>query len=321
MSKNYFILPDIDTWTHEKLGQCEITDPWRITDHVLGQGSYGRVVVTCKNEDCEFVAKQVTFDFSRYAKEYVFNIFFAECLISQFAGQRGFGIPLEKFFLCASEQQTSWFGPVERLEKGIIIMQRYEKDLESIKHDLDWGDMKQLLDKVTQMHNCGILHRDLFLKNTMYRLNDDGKKDIRIIDYGLSISFEQQIPRAQRAIDYLNLISSLKTSSPTRVSLYSTCYKYIEKCIGKKAVKLANRWLHGHYETCGSEHSLIRHLPTKWIRIMGPASVDTMVWSVRCSREQDINIVDKTNARVRQIQQQLKLNKYKDDEDDKYDKN
>jgi serine/threonine protein kinase len=310
MSKNYFILPDIDLWTHDNIISCDITDPWRITDHVLGQGSYGRVVTACQNEDCDFIAKQISFDFSRYPEEYVYNLFFAECLITQFAGREGFGIPVDKFFLCVSEHQNGWFGPTDRTQKGIMIMQKYDKDLETIKHDLNWDDMKQLLDKVTQMHRSGILHRDLFLKNTMCRLYEDGKKDIRIIDYGLSVAFEQPIPRAHRAIDYLNLISSLKTSSPTRVSLYSVCYRYIEHCIGRKAVKLATKWLNDHYDTCGSEHSLIRHLPVKWIRIMGPATVDTMVWSVRCSREQDTNIVNKTHSRIHKVQRQFRL-KYK----------
>jgi hypothetical protein len=307
MSK-YFVIEDIDQMSREVHKSCKIFDNWKITDHLIGRGSYGKVLIACndtkgKNEKpCEYVAKQIRFDFSRYDSEYVLNIFFAECLITQFAGQQGFGIPIHKFFLCDGESEnrdTSWFGfgnsdPI-KIKQGVVIMDKYDGDVETIKIDLTWDDMKQLIDKVTVMHDAGILHRDLFLKNTMYK-NVDGKRDMRIIDFGLSIAFERSIPKPLRSIDYLNLISDIPNKE-----LRSRCYKYILTILDTKSVKTGLLWLREHYDKCFSEYSLLKYLPVKWIRIMGPATVDTMVWSVRCNHDIDEDIVRRTKIRVDEV--------------------
>ena len=281
--RTFFKLKDIRNISRTPQSSCEIYENYRIENHILGEGSYGKVMVACNNNVCEYVAKIITFDFSRYDARYVYNLFFAECLITQFAGDKGFGCPVKTFYLC------------DEGKKGVIIMEKYEKDLETIKNSLTLEDMKQIIDKVTTMHEYGILHRDLFLKNTMYKTVND-KKDIRIIDFGLTIPFEHKIPLPFRAIDYLNLISDIPDET-----LKQQCHNYIISKIGKGNVQIGEKWIASHFNTCSSEYSLLKHIPLKWVQLIGPATVDSLVWSVRCSPELDKDIIQKVEHKVSQL--------------------
>jgi serine/threonine protein kinase len=308
--KKFFILKDVSKFPRKMQESCNVHGKWRLTDHLLGRGSYGQVTVVCDDEStdaCKFVAKQIQFDYSRYDKHWVFNMFFAECLITQYAGLCGFGIPVHAFYLCGgvAPESSSWFGTTtstddgdehgndsSEIQRGVLILDKYDGDLESIQHELTWMDMKSLLDKVTKMHEAGILHRDLFLKNTMYK-NVGNDKDVRIIDFGLSIAFERSIPKPLRAIDYLNLISDIGNKS-----LQRQCHQYITRIIGYKSVQIGEKWLLEHFDKCSSEYSLLRYLPAKWIQMMGPGTIDTMVWSVRCNQDLDQDIVRRTSQRI-----------------------
>lgn len=254
------------------------------SEQVLNAGTYGRVHATCRRNDCTYAAKVVRFDRSRYDLKYIHRAFLAECLISQYAGTQDLGIPLQTFFLC-DQGQT-----------GVIIMDQYQGTILEIQDQLQWSDWKALLDKVNRLHEAGILHRDLFLKNTMYRRTQQGY-DLRLIDFGMSIAFEHRhIPAALRAIDFLNLLSGIKDST-----LRDRGRAYVATLVGRTAVREGSTLLASHATECGSEHKLLGVLPTKWIRLMGPATVDTMVWSVRCSPTQDQQIVAKTRSRVESV--------------------
>lgn len=264
---------------------CETYQEFRVDSHILGEGSYGKVMQACKNDTCTDVAKIIAFDFERFPELYRYNVFFAECMITKFAGEKQFGIPVKTFFLC------------DEGKKGVIIMDRYRRDLLSIENELTWDEMKQLLDKVRKMHSYGILHRDLFLKNTMYKRDaDTGSRDIRIIDFGMSIPFEKEIPKIFRALDYVNLLSDLSIPS-----LKQQCRTYVESYLGKKEMDQADQWINTHYTTCQSEYSLLKHIPLSWIELVGPATVDTMVWSVKCDPKLDEDIVKKTKEKVEAV--------------------
>ena len=278
--KHYFKLPDVDNLPRQIHESCETYDHFKISDHLLGEGSYGKVHIACEGDMCGYVAKTIQFDFSRYEPKYVYNMFWAECLMTQFAGQKGFGIPVKTFYLC------------DEGKKGVIIMEKFTDDLESIQKQLTWTDMKQLFDKVSTMHHYGILHRDLFLKNVMYR-EVNGGRDIRMIDFGLAVAFEKSIPKPHLAVDFLNLISDI-----TNDTLKKECYEDIVKRLKRPNVELGNLWLKTHYETCDSEYSLLKFLPVKWIRMAGPATVDTLVWSVRCNPNLDKDIIEKTQQKI-----------------------
>lgn len=264
--------------------ECETYEQYRVEPHVLGEGSYGKVMPACDGQICEDVAKLITFDEKRFTEFYRHNVFFAECVITEYAGRKGFGIPVKAYYLCDSGK------------KGVIIMERYKRDLFDIRNDLTFDEMKQLIDKVRTMHNDGILHRDLFLKNTMYKRDSEGKRDIRIIDFGMAIPFEKTIPEIFRAIDYINLLSDLGDAE-----IRKQCIVYISKFIKLKTLIEAEEWIKSHYATCKSEYALLKHIPLHWIQLIGPATVDTLVWSVRCAPELDQDIVNKTEEKVNRV--------------------
>lgn len=281
---SYFKLNGLKNVPRIVHASCDTYQEYRVDSHILGEGSYGKVMPACKGDVCTDVAKIVTFDFQRFPELYRYNVFFVECVITKFAGEQGFGIPVKTFFLC------------DEGKKGVILMERFSRDLLTIASELKWEDMKQLLDKVRQMHSYGILHRDLFLKNTMYKKDASGKRDIRIIDFGMSIAFEKEIPKVFRAIDYVNLLSDLPESE-----LKQQCKTYVASYMGKKEIDKAEEWIKTHYTTCQSEYSLLRHIPIQWIELVGPATVDTLVWSVRCDPKLDEDIVQKTKEKVKVI--------------------
>lgn len=281
---DFFKLPDLNKISRRSRDSCYTTDHYDVTDHLLGEGSYGKVFSACGKELCNYVAKILSFDFERYDEHYVYNLFFAESSITKFAGEKGFGIPVHDYFLC------------DDAKKGVVIMDRFEKDLESIHDELTYNDYKQLFDKVQLMHSYGILHRDLFLKNTMYRTLNNGALDIRIIDFGLSIPFEKSIPGPFRAVDFFNLLSDIDDTE-----LKEKCTLYVDKLVGKENMKIARLWQDTHYNKCSSEYSLLRHLPERLFVQYGPATVDLLVWSVRCSKARDKDIIKKTNQKTDRI--------------------
>jgi len=264
---------------------CTVHDVFRISSEILGEGSYGKVQPACDGDSCRYVAKRVKLDSSRFPEPYLHNVFFAECAISQYAGRHGFGIPVHDFYLC-DEGHT-----------GMMIMDRFTRDLLDIADDLSWPDLKQLLAKVHTMHQCRILHRDLFLKNTMYRKNhSDGQREIRIIDFGMSLPFEHDIPAVFRAIDFINLLSDVPEGEPKE-----QCWMTVKKYVGTEALHKAQTWVDTHQSTCQSEFALLPHIPEKWIEWMGPATVDTLVWSVRCDEKLDRRVVHLTKERVKKV--------------------
>lgn len=281
---SYFKLHGLKNVPRVVEASCATYQEYRVDSHMLGEGSYGKVMPVCKGDICTDVAKVITFDFQRFPEPYRYNVFFAECVITKFAGEKGFGIPVKTFFLC------------DEGKKGVMIMERFRRDLVAIANELTWEEMKQLLDKVRKMHSYGVLHRDLFLKNTMYRRDASGKRDIRIIDFGMSIPFEKEIPKVFCAIDYVNLLSDLPSQT-----LKQQCQSYITSYMGKKEMDKAEEWIKTHYTTCQSEYSLLKHIPLGWIELVGPATVDTLVWSVRCDPKLDEDIAQKTKEKVEKV--------------------
>ncbi len=288
----FFHLPDLNNIPRTIRKSCETTKHYQVSDHLLGEGTYGRVLSTCNDKVCDFVAKILTFDFSRYEEHYVYNLFFAESSISKFAGEKKFGIPVHDYFLC------------DNGEKGVVIMDKFDGDLESIRFSLTYEDYKQLFDKIQIMHSYGILHRDLFLKNVMFRKLSGGTKDIRIIDFGLSIPFEKSIPGPFRAVDFLNILSDIPDKS-----LRKKCLMYVDKLIGKKNMEIAQLWEDTHINSCSSEYNLLKYLPDHLFIQYGPATVDLLVWSVRCNRELDKDIINKTNEKMKSVFKKYKLRK------------
>lgn len=291
----YFHLPNLSKIPRVLRESCEIYDTFKLTDHVLGRGSYGKVVTTCEEDICnKYVAKIVKFDFSQASPHYVYNVFYAESIITKFAGEHGFGIPVKTYYLC-QEKNINTDTDTNMVKKGVVIMERFDGDLEDLRDQLTFEDYKQLFNKVKIMHSYGILHRDLFLRNVMYKNLPEGKKDFRIIDFGLTICMGKEIPPQFKAIDYLNLISD---ASP---EIKEQCKQYISTLIDPKYIKDAQLWISEHYAKCTSEYRLLPLLPIKIIENYGPLLVNLLVWSVRCSPQLDQDIIKRSNERVKKV--------------------
>lgn len=57
--------------------------------------------------------------------------------------------------------------------------------------------MRQILGAVKYMHSLNILHRDLKLENVVVVERNSKKVDIKIIDFGLSISLEKGVNKEE----------------------------------------------------------------------------------------------------------------------------
>ena len=294
---SYFHLPDLSRIPRIVHPSCVKLKKFRVTSHILGEGSYGQVMTACDHKNCGgHVGKIVKFH-DRYDLHYVYNMFFAECLITKFAGEKGFGAKLDAYSLCKNESNDN--------VKGLMIMERLDSDFEHIKDRLTFEDYKTLFELIKRMHSFGILHRDLLPRNVMvrYKENKNGMKTnekiIRIIDFGIAIPFGHAIPGPFRAIDYINSISDVDD-----IELKTKCEKEIIRIIGKKAFDTGQEWLGNHYDKCTSEYELLQYLPQNVVKNYGPATVDLTVWSVRCKDSLNDDIVEKTNERVNQVMKQ-----------------
>lgn len=305
----YYQLPDFNTQPVHFFQDCFHHNEFRVTEQVLGRGSYGEVRLSCEGQECVYAAKTIRLNFDRYHARFVYNVFLGEANIAQFAGDNGIGVPVHEFFFCNSGRQAT------------MISDLFTGELDSINAELTEHDIDTVFDLTQKLHNFGILHRDLFLKNIMYKNNDDGSRTIRINDFGLSIAFGEEIPALLKSIDYLNVISSIDSSS---LALYAE-NKAID-ILGPEIYEQGRQWKHNHATDCSSEYYLYDHLPERLFEIYGPAAVDLLVWSVRCDKTHDKTILDKVATKVRNMNveqkvlaQEFKVTRHFEDHDD--DKN
>ena len=342
----YFIMPNLMEIPKTVVKSCKYFKTYRVQNTVLGKGSYGVVKTACKdshkmrsesssdttNKRCKYIGKIVTFNLNRFGIEnadYVYNIFYAECIISMFAYEHGFGVPVYGYSLCedgdgeddggyrsergymsqsgyrseskyksddvnADESKDVDESPAPR---GIIIMDKFDGTLEQIKSEVTAHEMIDIINMAANMHRYGILHRDLFSRNVMFKQLDDGKRIFRIIDYGLSIPFESKIPGVFRAIDLLNVISDFTENK----DIFTKCVNRIRELVSLNALTTAQEWISTHHDKCLSEYNIIKYIPTHIVADYGPGTADILVWSVRCSKEHDdaiVQMADELDHRV-----------------------
>ena len=333
----YFELPNLSKIPLYIHTSCKKFKEYQIVNHILGSGSYGHVLIACENSNCAYVAKKIQFDFSRYPdKRFMYNMFFAESIIAKFAGEHGFGIPIKSYFICQSDNNTPNNTINNTLDNtinntsnntinntpnntinntlnntlnntpnnkpepqinGIIIMDKFQYNIEHIQQDLNYHDFIKIFELVHIMHSYGLLHRDLFLKNVMYKINSDQTKVFKIIDFGLTIPFEDEIPIIFRLIDFLNLISEI-----TNQDIKSQCQEYLVNMFGLENVLKAKEWLNTHKDNCYSEYELLNILPEKVIKNYGPGTVDLLVWSIRCNSQNNKKIFLQTKQKIKEVE-------------------
>ena len=320
---DYYKLQNPSKIIKKTLKSCLNFEPYKITNKVLGKGSYGEVILACKQPEnnCNFVGKIVDLRFSpHYDPVYRLNLFYTECMIADFAGKHKFGVPIRGYALCkqskSPKSQTkdnnpeeqgifatimSWFSgnkddfiPTDfnKSIKGLLIMDKYDSDLESDQTGIEFEDYVDLFKKIKTMHDYGILHRDLYTRNILYikKKGADSlsqRPDLRIIDFGLSIPFEREIPGVFKAVDYLKLISGIDSHI-----IREQCQQHLHTILSSKDIETAGQWIKNHYHMCSSEYELIDFIPLKFYKYFGPL-VDTFtVWSTRCSKQHDQQIDD-----------------------------
>lgn len=293
--QKYFQLPNLSKIPLYIHTSCKQFKEYQIVNHILGSGSYGHILMTCENSNCSYVAKKIQFDFNRYPdKRFMYNMFFAESIIAKFAGEHGFGIPIRSYFICQSDNPSN---PPNQQMNGIIIMDKFQHNIEHIQQDLNYYDFIKIFELVNIMHSYGLLHRDLFLKNVMYKINPDQTKVFKIIDFGLTIPFEHEIPVIFKLIDFLNLISDVVNQN-----IKSQCQEYLVDMFGLENVSKAIEWLNTHKDNCYSEYELLNILPEKVIKNYGPGTIDLLVWSIKCNSQNNKNIFLQTKQKIKEIE-------------------
>jgi serine/threonine protein kinase len=258
----------------------------------LGEGSYAVVRSAClrKYKKCDYALKMMKLRLRDFDKSYVQRVFLAESMISDFASKQGIGVPLYKYYLCGEG------------ERGVIVFEKYENTMLHLKqtHQITFEDVQTIINLAQKLHGFGILHRDLFLKNVMYKTGNNNQRIIRLNDFGLSIAFGQEIPEELCCLDIVNIVMDLEGSSlqPAVKTYARSLYpKVWEKCW---------QWKENHYHDCSSEYFLFEKLPDKLFEIYGPATIDLLVWSVRCNVSHDNEIVAMVEQKSRDLAQHNK---------------
>jgi hypothetical protein len=165
---------------------CTSYESFKFSENELGRGSYGSVSAACAAEECDldeynYAAKIVQLQNERQQKE-----FLIEATITYFAGQQGFGVPVQTFFLC------------DEGRKGILVMLRMEPVVA-----IDPDQLPGLFAKFNKMHQNGILHGDLFPRNV---LAHPRTKEIFIADFGLSFVLRGPVPNNLRVTDVIGFL-------------------------------------------------------------------------------------------------------------------
>jgi len=157
----------------------------------LGAGTYGTVTEACLSiEECDghrypYAVKIVELRTPQERVE-----FLLEAAIAKFASERGYGVPVIHSFICNQGNE------------GVLIMRR----LQSVRHSvLSLPQLMDFYDMVRRMHNDGILHCDLFLRNV---LRDPARKNrLYIADFGLAFVMHDAVPNPLRVTDLVGFIA------------------------------------------------------------------------------------------------------------------
>lgn len=161
----------------------------------LGAGTYGTVTEACLSiEECE--GKQYPYAVKivelRSAQDRI--EFLLEAAIAKFASERGYGVPVIQSFICNQGNE------------GMLIMRR----LRSVRHSvLTVNQMVDFYEMVRRMHNDGILHCDLFLRNVLRGGGGSATDSNRlyIADFGLAFVMADAVPNPLRVTDLVGFLT------------------------------------------------------------------------------------------------------------------
>ncbi len=122
--------------------------------------------------------------------------FLLECSLSVRAGKMGYGPKVFAYY----------YTPVE--ETGIIIMERWDGDMD--KKFLSAEELGGLLNVVHKMHDDGVFHHDLYMRNILHRTNPhNSTREFCVTDYGLAYPLETPMSKDLQAADLASLVYGL----------------------------------------------------------------------------------------------------------------
>lgn len=161
------------------------------TDQKLGSGYFATAYAACsKAGPCHYIAKVSKFRtfFGSVFVEFV--NFQREVMVATLAGELGCGPKVYAAYTCSKRNQ------------GVIIMDKIDAVASEALNPSQTGD---LVRKVNLLHDAGILHQDLALRNVLL----DKDNHCWIIDYGLALIVAQPMLPALQAYDTASLFYEL----------------------------------------------------------------------------------------------------------------
>jgi tRNA A-37 threonylcarbamoyl transferase component Bud32 len=159
-------------------------------DQKLGSGYFATAYTACADAtDCQYIAKVSKFKtfFGSIFVEFV--NFQREVFIAALAGEIGCGPKVYAAYTCDKRNQ------------GVIIMDKINA---VATEALSPEQTQNLVQKVNLLHEAGILHQDLALRNVLVTANR-----CWIIDYGLAVLVTQPMLPALEAYDTASLFYEL----------------------------------------------------------------------------------------------------------------
>lgn len=169
-----------------------------------------------------------------FSGDFGFESFKWEVAISIKASEIGVGPSVIEQGICYSYDNHPTFGYIitKRLQPAFHV------------------NSDKIFEKVRTLHKGGILHRDLSLNNVMMSMGE-----YVIIDYGLSLLFEGEVPKELRLLDYGYLFKKLNRLPYLEDKLSGEDYKFILQTINDPNL---------------TEPLIAKYFPLKMLKSIGP---------------------------------------------------
>lgn len=190
----YTLLKTLENIPIAASASCARFDDLKISDRILGAGAYGTTFQACWGAsnglpcttaaDFKYAAKIVKI--RNASDELSFRL---EGLLAMYAGRKSWGPRVISFFLCQNNT------------KGVMVMELLRpiqpaEDLQSLE------TLKRFLDRLNEMHEAGILHGDLYMRNLMVHPET---RELMIVDFGFAMPLKGPVPYSLRAADFGSL--------------------------------------------------------------------------------------------------------------------
>lgn len=163
----------------------------------IAEGGFGKVVGSCKNKDCKYVAKIQYLDEPVYAEAYIKELYFYNKLKNETVNGVNIIPKLYDSWTC-KEQIVSGKGKITETLSGVLVLEKMKGSFYDVlnklinskapiakKNNTLSNYLSQVYHLLGPFKKLNILHLDLKPENILYkRLN--GKVKLYITDFGIS---------------------------------------------------------------------------------------------------------------------------------------